>query len=146
MRGATWRSRGPVLAVVVVLAGVVAAVALVVGRPGADLEHLRADPLARWVPEDAELTRSHERESGTSLGMPVYAGITRVFRTDDARTALAAAQDTAEQHGWAVEYRHADSFTAYRQVPGWRLTLSAVHARVDSVPGNLFVYLRAHPA
>lgn len=141
-----WRRRWPALAAVLALAAVVAAVALVVARPGPDLEHLRADPLARWVPPDAALTSSHERESGTSLGMPVYAGITRVLRARHARAALAAAGDTAGQHGWAVEYRHTDSFTAYRQVPGWRLQLSVVHAHVDRVPGNLFVYLTAYPA
>lgn len=146
MTSATWRRRWPVRAAVLVLSGVVAAVAWVVGRPGPDLEHLHADPLAHWVPPDAALTSTHERESGTSLGMPVYAGITRVFRARDARAALATAEATAEQHGWAVEYRHTDSFTANRQVQDWRLKLSVVHARVDRVPGNLFVYLTAYPA
>ena len=146
MTTSTWRRRWPVLAAVLVLAGVAAALAFVIGRPGPDLELLREDPLARWVPPGTALTRSHDRESGTSLGMPVYAGITRVFRAHDARAALEAAEDTAGAHGWAVEYRHTDSFTAYRQVPGWRLKLSVVHARVDGVSGNLFVYLSAYPA
>jgi hypothetical protein len=146
MTSATWRRRWPVLAVVVVPAAVLAVVLLVAGRPGPDLAHLRADPLARWVPPDAELIRTHERESGTSLGKPVYAGITRVFRAEDAGAAMAAAEDTAERRGWAVEYRHAGSFTAYRHVPDWRLELSVVQARVNGVPGNLFVYLRAYPA
>jgi hypothetical protein len=146
MTSATWRRRWPVLAAVLTLAGAVAAVAFVAGRPGPDLEHLRADPLARWVPPHAALTGGHELESGTSLGMPLYAGITRVFRVQDVQAALAAAEDTAEQHGWAVEYKHTDSFTAYRYVPDWRLKLSVVHARVDGVPGNFFVYLAAYPA
>lgn len=138
-----WRGA---LAVSVTVGALVAGVLFLSLRPGPDLEALRADPMATWTPPAGHLTRSHERESGTTLGKPGYAGITRIFRTADPQAAVTAAQAQAHRHGWRTRWQREGYFSAVRHVPGWRLELSVGRASVTGVPGNLYVSLAAYPA
>ena len=128
------------------LVGVVALVLHAAGRPGPDLQALRADPMARWVPDGGTLTRRHESRSGTTLGKPEYARVTRVFRTPDPESALQEAAVLAGGSGWQVDPDRARSVRATRQIPSYRLQLTVVPATVKGVPGNLIVYLAAYPA
>jgi hypothetical protein len=132
--------------VMVALAGLVGLIVFVATRPGPDLAALRADPVARWVPAGGTLTRTHESRSGTTLGMPVYARVTRVFSTPDPDAALEAAAALADSTGWQVDPDRARSVRATRHIPSYRLQLTVVPATVDGVPGNLFLYLAAYPA
>ena len=143
--GTTRRVRtGAVVLLAVV--GVVGLVVFAATRPGPDLAALRADAVARWVPAGGTLTRTHETRSGTTLGKPVYAGVTRVFSAPDPDAALEAAEALADSTGWQVDTRRPDSVGASREIPDYRLELTVVRATVDGVPGNLFLYLAAYPA
>lgn len=130
------------------------AVGLVVGgwwwsqRPGPDLVLLREDPLAGWVPDGARLQRSSESGSGTTLGKPHYARVTRVFTLEDREhdAVLDEAQVVARNAGWTIGRRSDDALTATRDEPDWRLELTVVTGTFEGVPGDLFVYLSAYPA
>jgi hypothetical protein len=133
----------------------VISVGLVVGggwwlaqRPGPDLALLRDDPLAGWVPDGATLERSRESESGTTLGKPRYARVTRIFTlgAGGQGSALDEAQAAARDAGWTVERRSDDALTATRDEPDWRLDLIVVADTVRGVRGDFFVYLTAYPA
>ena len=134
---------------------VMVAVVLVVGggwwlakRPDPDLALLRDDPLAGWVPDGARLERSRESESGTTLGMPDYARVTRVFTlgAEGPGAALDEARTVAEDAGWTIATRRDDALTATRDEPDWRLDLIVVADTVRGVRGDFFVYLTAYPA
>lgn len=117
-------------------------------RPGPDLVLLREDPLAGWVPDGATLEKSSESDSGSTLGKPHYARVTRVLSLDARPPArvLDEAQAVAADAGWTIDRRSDDAVTATRHEPDWRLDLTVVHATVPGVRGDLFVYLTAYPA
>ena len=117
-------------------------------RPGPDLVLLREDPLAGWVPRGATLEGGHEKRSGTTLGKPQYARVTRVFVLEDRAPAvvLDEAQTVARAAGWTIDRRSDDALTATRYEADWRLTLTVVTGTFEGVPGDLFVYLAAYPA
>lgn len=117
-------------------------------RPGPDLVLLREDPLAGWDPDGATLDRSHESGSGTTLGKPHYARVTRVFTLEDREpdAVLDDAQVVARNAGWMIDRRSDDALTATRYVPDWRLDLTVVTGSFEGVRGDLFVYLTAYPA
>lgn len=117
-------------------------------RPGPDLVLLREDPLASWVPQGARVERSRESDSGTTLGMPHYARITRIFSLgdQDPDTVLDEARVVARDAGWTIDARRDDALNATRHEPDWRLELTVVSTTVEGVPGDLFVYLTAYPA
>lgn len=152
MRGrATLRDAGAVRRTLLVLL----ALTLVAGggwwwsqRPGPDLEALREDPLASWVPAGATLERGHEARSGTTLGKPRYARVTRVFTLEDREpdAVLDEARAVASNAGWRIDRRSDDALTATRDEPDWRLELTVVTGTYEGVPGDLFVYLTAYPA
>ena len=116
-------------------------------RPGPDLVLLQEDPLAGWVPEGARLERQRESDSGTTLGKPDYARVTRIFTLGAGPgAALDEAELVAGDAGWSIDTRSADALTATRHAPDWRLDLIVVADTVEGVRGDLFVYLTAYPA
>ena len=117
-------------------------------RPGPDLLLLREDPLAGWVPDGATVERVRESDSGTTLGKPAYARITRIFTlgAEEPGAALDEARLVARGAGWSIDRRSDHALTATRHERDWRLDLIVVADTVEGVPGDLFVYLTAYPA
>ena len=90
-----------------ILAGVAALAVLVIalsrgGAPGVELQQLQDDPMAVYAPPGGTLIDSASRNSGTSLGRPVEAQVTRLFQLQAGagRRALADARAEAEESGW----------------------------------------------
>ena len=117
-------------------------------RPGPDLETLREDAFASWVPAGATLEREHQTRSGSTLGKPRYAHVTRVLDlgTRDAAKVLDEVVTMARAGGWTPGTRRDRAVGATRQVPGYRLELVAVVADVTGLEGDLVVTLTAYPA
>ena len=96
-------------AIVVAAAAVLAVAAAIAVRardePSAQLEALRADPMAEYTPAGAELVDTDEQNEGTTLGKPVAARYARLFAlpAEDPERALEDALAAAEAAGWAVE-------------------------------------------
>ena len=121
------------------------------GEPSPEVQQLRDDPIASYVPPGGTLIDSDSRGAGTSLGRPVQARLTRLFQlgAGQGQRALADAGDAAEARGWAAVSTPTDrAFVARKQLPGGRaeLTVTLVEdARLlpkDAKPPALSVSLR----
>jgi hypothetical protein len=86
-----------VLAVVAVLTVVTGAGADLLGRESPELQAVRADPMASWLPDGVRLEQELESdaEAGGPLGKPVQAGLTRVLVAEDREPAAASSAPPA---------------------------------------------------
>ena len=143
-------TRTKILAAVAALAVLVLALSRG-GEPGPDLEQLKDDPMASYVPPAGTLIDSDSRSEGTSLGRPVPAQVTRLFQLQAAQgqRALADARDEAAARGWTtVGTRTGRGFVARKQLTDGRgeLTVALVEdprlLPEDAKPPALSVSLR----
>ena len=121
------------------------------GEPSPEVQQLKNDPIASYVPPGGTLIDSDSRGAGTSLGRPVQAQLTRLFQlaAGQGERALADAGDAAEASGWAAVGTPTDrAVVARKQLPGGRaeLTVTLVEdGRLlpeDAKPPALSVSLR----
>ena len=96
--------------VIAVAAALVAAATTFAGCGGGDedsaqLDALRADPMASYVPPGGELVDTEEqREGETTLGKPQQAKLSRLFAlSGDGEDALDDALAAAEDAGWNLD-------------------------------------------
>jgi hypothetical protein len=94
-------------AIVVAAATVLAVAATIAIRsrdaPGAQLQALRADPMAEYAPAGGELVDTDEQNEGTTFGKPIAARYTRTFEVPagESERILEDAVAAAEAGGWA---------------------------------------------
>lgn len=74
-------------------------------EPSAQLQALRADPMAEYAPAGGELVDTDAQNEGTTLGKPVAARYARLFALPAANPerALEDALAAAKAAGWTVE-------------------------------------------
>jgi hypothetical protein len=106
-------------------------------EPSARVEALRDDPMAGYAPPGGTLVDTESRNEGRSLGKPVPASYTRLFRlgSDPAR-ALEDARSAATAAGWQqLGEATTAMFVGSKRVPSGRiaLTLALVEDR-DLLP------------
>ena len=113
---------------------------------GADpsLRSLERDPMATFAVRGTHLDHESKDKSGTTLGMPVHAKITRRFSIgavapDDA---VAAAATYAKAHGWTTRYSRPSSFSAEKRMDAVRAELLVASGPVGGTD-SLYIYLTA---
>jgi hypothetical protein len=119
-------TRTKILAAVAVLAVLVIVLSRG-GEPSPEVQKLRDDPMASYVPPGGTLIESDSRRAGLSLGGPVQAVLTRLFQLQagQGQRALAEAEDEARASGWMTVGTPTDmAVVARKQVPGWRAELT----------------------
>jgi hypothetical protein len=95
-------------------------------EPSARVEALRDDPMAGYAPPGGTLVDTESRNEGRSLGRPVPASYTRLFRlgSDPAR-ALEEARSAATTAGWQqLGEATAVIFVGSKRVPSGRIALT----------------------
>jgi hypothetical protein len=95
-------------------------------EPSARVEALRDDPMAGYAPPGGTLVDSESRNEGRTLGKPVPASHTRLFRlgSDPAR-ALEDARAAATAAGWQqLGEATAATFVGSKRVPSGRIALT----------------------
>jgi hypothetical protein len=110
------------------------------------LQDLESDPMGSATFPGTSLAYEAKTESGTSLGKPVHAKITRRFSLDEA-TAQGAVADAAEQAttaGWTqVRWRGKTSFSTTKLIGNTAAELLVTVALFEGEQA-LFVYLTAN--
>lgn len=109
------------------------------------LRSLEKDPTATYILPGTHLESEFKDKSGTVLGKPRHAKITRVFSLgtvapDDAVPAVAA---YARSHGWTIDYSRPESFTATKRIDAIRAELLATVSSLGEPETKLYVYLTA---
>ncbi len=97
-------------------------------EPSAQLQALKADPMATYAPPGGTLVQTRSQNEGSSLGKPVSARYTRMFQigAGTGERALERAAKAAADAGWAVGPRSTafpDVVGADRSVPSGRIQL-----------------------
>jgi hypothetical protein len=122
-------TRAKILAAVAVL-GVLVILLAQGEEPSSRVQALREDPMARYAPSGGTLVRTESRNEGRSLGEPVPATYTRLFRLDadtDAARALEAARSAARAAGWErLGEAAGETFVGSKHVPSGRIALTLV--------------------
>ena len=95
-------------------------------EPSARVEALRDDPMAGYAPPGGTLVDTESRNEGRSLGKPVPASYTRLFRLDsDPARAVEDARSAATAAGWQqLGEATAEMFVGSKRVPSGRLALT----------------------
>jgi hypothetical protein len=114
-------------------------------EPSAQLQALRADPMAEYTPAGGALVDTDEQNEGTTFGKPIAARYTRMFElpAGDAERELADAVAAAVAAGWTIEgepERSLGDLVALgdRELPTGRAELAlTLFTGVRPVPGGI---------
>ncbi|WP_457111533.1 hypothetical protein [Marmoricola sp. URHA0025 HA25] len=100
--------------------------------------------MATFTVRGTHLEKESKEKSGTTLGKPVHASITRRFSLGEVapEEAVAAAGAFARDHGWTPESSRPDSFGATKRIDGIRAELLVTFGSLGGGPA-LTVYLTA---
>jgi hypothetical protein len=95
-------------------------------EPSARVEALRDDPMAGYAPRGGTLVRTESRNESRTLGEPVPASYTRLFRLDaDPARAFEDARTAATAAGWQqLGDATALMFVGSKRVPSGRIALT----------------------
>jgi hypothetical protein len=109
------------------------------------LRSLEKDPTASFVVPGTHLEHESKHKSGTTLGMPVHASITRRFSLGEVapEDAVARAAQFAMAHGWAQEFSPDGSFSATKRIDAIRAELLVTAPTYDRTD-VLYLYLNAY--
>lgn len=114
---------------------------------GTYLPALKADAMASWQPDDAELLRKSEQgyDQGGATSKQTLAQVTRTFRLPSAAQARQAQQSALRfarsQAGWQVDELGRDGFLQRPGPAGGSMTLSVLPSVTDN--NELIVQLTA---
>ena len=118
-------TRAKILAAVAVL-GVLVILLSQGEAPSSRVQALRDDPMAGYAPSGGTLVDTESRNEGRSLGKPVPATYTRLFRLDaDPGRALEEASAAATAAGWKpLGQATGSTFVGSKSIPSGRAVLT----------------------
>lgn len=115
------------------------------GHEDASIEALKADPMATVSVPGFKPTTTDTRSSGSALGKPRHAQITRVFRgpNDVIRQGeLVAVAELAREHGWEVHRLAGGLYEGTKLSQGIRMSIDVAVNTLQS-PQTLVIGLLA---